>query len=93
MAETRKLERDMLVISNYWHNPKIRAVIMLNKDAPKGAIRLELEIDDFVSAIIAELSHPVRRLTLKTRDADVRSAVKAVLEKTKMASTDAVSTL
>ena len=88
-----------IIISNYWHNPGIKISLFHGDDAPEGGIKLEIPLEDFIQAIMGEITHPVRGWTWPwtkepwtraQQENQLRSAIDNVVDKIKQASAQAL---
>ena len=70
----------MVVISRHWHGPEIKIAI------DHEAIRLEISLEDFVKALVAEIRHPVTFFTRGGLEGNIVAAIDTVLAKAKEAS-------
>jgi hypothetical protein len=83
--------KNSVVISRYWHEPRINVSIFHDPDAPKGGIRLEISLQDLIKAMAQEVRNPMGILTRAQLEAALTQASAASLEKIKEASTPAMT--
>jgi hypothetical protein len=69
-----------IVISRYWHRPKIDVFLM------REGIAIEFTVEDFIKAIAEEIGSPTLILKQKTIQDKLIDAAAQVLEKAKEAS-------
>ena len=72
--------RAKVVISRHWHQPDI--VVGIDHEH----IRLELSLEDFTKALVAEIRHPVTFLTRSGLEVNIVAAIDTVLAKAKESS-------
>lgn len=72
--------KETLHISRHWHSPEIRVALH------KEGIAIELSVEDFCKAIVAELEHPAWIFKRGTLEEKVLAAITPVLNKIKQAS-------
>lgn len=84
-------ERTSLLVSNYWHKPGIAMRIIHCPDqAPEGGIMLEMPLEDFRKAVLAELPHSLKLWTSAQMEAAMDTAMTAVVDKLKATTTGAL---
>lgn len=71
--------KEVVLISRYWNNPNITVRV----DSKK--IEVEMSVQDFCKAIVAEIPHPSTTLTRSKLEKNVLSVVQTVLNKAKEA--------
>lgn len=74
------MAREVVVISRHWHGPEI--TVSVNHEA----IKLELSLEDFCRALVAEMPHPTKVWSRAGAEANVIDAMHGVLAKVKEAS-------
>lgn len=72
-------EQTKVIISRHWNNPEITVYV----DSEK--IEVQMSIENFCKAIVAEVSHPAFTLTRAELEKNVLKVVTTVLEKAKQA--------
>lgn len=77
--------KETVTISRKWNHPEIK--MMVNGIQ----IHMEISLEDFVTALLTELEHPVTIWTKNQLDTKVRAAVGRVIEGVKEESVKVVS--
>jgi len=73
------MTKDSVIISRMWHNPAIRS-FMTNKH-----VGSEMELDDFLKAVLAIVGSPTMLMTKKQLEDRVMAAKEQVLNEMKKA--------
>jgi hypothetical protein len=71
------MKKHSIIISRYWHRPKIDVFLMQN------GIAIELTVEDFIKSIASEMGTPNVALRQKTLENKLIDAACQVLEKVK----------
>ncbi|MEO6293045.1 MAG: hypothetical protein ABIO88_10555, partial [Burkholderiaceae bacterium] len=79
------------VISNHWHKPGISVTILHGWEAPKGGIKLEMPLEDFLMAVAAEANHPAGIFTRAQFVSALKAAAASAIDKVKESSIAAVA--
>jgi hypothetical protein len=74
------LHKNTVIISRYWDNPEIAVRIF------KEGIQVEISLEDFCKAIVADIPHPWKTLSRAGLEADVLASIETVLNKAKESS-------
>jgi hypothetical protein len=76
--------KESIVQSRHWDNPEIKVRI------DQKGIEVEISLEDFCKAVVAEIPHPAFTFTRKSLETDILGALEIVLNKTKEATNHAV---
>lgn len=74
-----KNEKATLVISRYWNHPQITVKVSDER------IKVEMPLDEFLKALVTEVSHPSLILTRSSLEKELLGKLNTVLEKAKEA--------
>jgi hypothetical protein len=72
--------KEIVHISRYWSNPQIKVAVHLE------GIALEITLEDFCKAVVAEMPHPATVMTRAKLESNVLTALQVALGKVKDAS-------
>ena len=79
-AMTNPPIKEILHISRHWHEPEIRVAIH------KEGIAIEIGLEAFCKAVVAEIPHPALTMTRAKLEENVLGALETVLNKVKESS-------
>lgn len=77
--------RSVVVASNYWHQPGVKVSFRHDEESPKGSCHVEIDVEDFLKALEAEMIHPLKTFTRRRRRSAIRAAYASAIEKIKQA--------
>lgn len=72
--------KEVVHISRHWDNPEIRVALH------REGIVIEVGLEEFCRAVVAEIPHPAMTMTRAKLEANVLAALEVVLGKVKEAS-------
>lgn len=71
------VQKHTVHISRHWHSPEITVRVL------RDGIDIELSVEDFCRAVVAEIPHPVFTMTRSGLEKNVLAAVEGTLNKVK----------
>ena len=72
--------KEIVHISRHWSNPEIKVAIH------KDGIAIDISLEDFCKAVVAEIPHPSLTMTREKLQANILTSLDTVLNKAKESS-------